>query len=73
MFDGRVPDFEIIGGGSVCLLVPLTREGRRWIEENIALDESVFLGRGLGVESRYLEAILDGITNDGLVIAGGVN
>jgi hypothetical protein len=63
------PDFSIENHGSILLLCPHSDGGRTWIEANI--------GQGNGyqpywptivIESRYVEAIVDGITIDGLVI-----
>ena len=62
-------DFEIVHGGSVSLLVPLTREGRRWLDESIG-EDAIYLGNGLAVEARYLGQIVEGILLSGLSIVG---
>ena len=69
--DSRVDDFEIVGGGSVYLLLPITGDARRWISENLG-DDLVYLGRGVAVEHRYIGQIADGIISDGLTISEGV-
>jgi hypothetical protein len=62
---GDCKDFEIIDGGSVLLLIPLTDEGRRWIDESIGEDATYF-GNGLAVERRFIDQIVGGILSDGL-------
>jgi hypothetical protein len=60
-------DFEIVNGGSVSLIVPLTRDGRRWLRESIG-EDALYLGQGLAVEARYLGQIVEGILFSGLTI-----
>lgn len=62
-------DFEIVNGGSVSLIVPLTRDGRRWLRESIG-EDALYLGQGLAVEARYLGQIVEGILFSGLTIVG---
>lgn len=61
------PDFKLSGGGSMFLLRPLTDAAKAWLEENIA-GETSWLGDSLGVESRYIANLVDGIQNDGLTV-----
>lgn len=62
-------DFEIVNGGSVSLIIPLTREGRRWLDDSIG-EDALYLGQGLAVEARYLGQIVEGIILSGLTIVG---
>jgi hypothetical protein len=62
-------DFEIVNGGSVSLIIPLTREGRRWLDDSIG-EDALYLGQGLAVEARYLGQIVGGILSSGLTIVG---
>lgn len=58
-------DFDIVNGGSVFLLIPNTEAAEAWVSENIPEDAPT-LGKGIGVEARYLGDILRGIQEDGL-------
>jgi hypothetical protein len=64
---GDCKDFEIIDGGSVSLLIPLTDAGREWIDCSIG-DDVIYFGNGLAVEHRYLGQIVEGILFDGLTV-----
>lgn len=67
---GKTPsaDFTLTDGGSVCLLTPTTSDARRWLDENIG-DDAIYLGRGLAIERRFVQQILDGIQADGFRVA----
>lgn len=58
-------DFELVDGGTVVLIIPVTRDARRWTEERIP-DDAPRLGLGFAVERRYVQDILDGIAHAGL-------
>ena len=58
-------DFDVVDGGSVVLLIPNTPEAEAWVSENLPEDAPT-LGKGFGVERRYIGAILNGLTEDGL-------
>lgn len=60
-------DIEIVDGGSVVLLVPITDDGRRWVDDN--LDGALRFGMGVAVERNYLPPIVDGIEMSGLSVA----
>lgn len=53
--------------GSICILQPLTEDGRVWIEANVQSDR-MFYGGGLVVEPRYVDVIVNGMINDGLSV-----
>lgn len=55
-------------GGSIFLVAPCSRKGREWIEENVDDVASQFWGDALVVEHRYMEALFDGMIDDGLVV-----
>lgn len=59
-------DFSITCHGSICLVQPTTPEGSQWIEDNTDPDNRSFLGNSLAVDSRYLEGLADGFSQDGL-------
>ena len=63
----ELPDFYVLGGGSVYLLQPNTDAARDWIREHIS-DEAQTLGESVAVEHRYIGDIIEGIRDDGLTI-----
>lgn len=58
-------DFEVVYGGSVSLIVPLNRKARIWLDENIG-EDVVYFGKGLAVEHRYLDQVIEGMMSAGL-------
>ena len=58
-------DFEVVYGGSVSLIIPLNRDARIWLDENIG-DDALYFGKGLAVEHRYLDQVIDGMMSAGL-------
>jgi len=46
----------------------MTAEARAWLEERVGDDETQAWGAGIVVESRYIDAIVDGIQNDGFSV-----
>ena len=61
-------DFRCESHGSIFLLRPLSESAKIWIEENLSSDAQWF-GDAVVVEHRYIWPILEGIQNDGLVVA----
>jgi hypothetical protein len=61
-------DFTVTDGGSVCLLTPTTSAARRWLDENIG-EDAIYLGRGLAVERRFVDQIIEGIVADGFRVS----
>ena len=62
-------DITVIDHGSVVGLWPHSEAASVWIAEHVA-DDAPWLGPCLMVERRYVEAILRGMADDGLVIGG---
>lgn len=62
------PDFVLANHGSVAVLTPMTDKARTWRDEHLPEDATSW-GRGVVIEPRYLEPILDGISEEGLVVA----
>lgn len=60
-------DFTLTNHGSVCLLRPLSRAAKRWLDEHID-DEAQYHGDAVAVSPRYVQPILDGIAADGLEV-----
>lgn len=61
-------DFAFRDYGTVCILTPLSPEGSQWVREHIAADAPRWCG-GIVIESRFADAILDGILGDGFEVA----
>ena len=65
-----LPDFFVKNHFSIFLIRPLTESARAWIEENIdAAGNFQPYWPSVVVEHRYIADILEGIRNDGMVIA----
>jgi len=62
------PDFETVNGGSVILVIPLTRDARRWTLNRIEPDVPR-LGQGFAVEPRYFPGLVEEIMSAGLEVA----
>ena len=60
-------DVNIENHGSLVLIRPLTEGGSDWLDENISEDAQHF-GGAVVVEPRYVEAIVEGMQNDGLEV-----
>lgn len=61
-------DVRVSGGGSVFLVTPLSAAGKAWVEEHVHLEDWQWLGKGFGVEHRYIENLVDGMRGDGLSV-----
>jgi hypothetical protein len=59
-------DFSVANHGSIFIISPLTDSAKDWIAENVS-DESQWFGGGLVVEHRYVDTLVEGMENDGLV------
>lgn len=62
-------DFRLDNHGSICVLHALSREGRDWVSENLPDDRLRWGVTGTVIEPRYVEAIIDGITESGLRVS----
>jgi hypothetical protein len=54
-------------GGSVALVMPISEQGEKWIDEMID-ETAVRLGKSVAVEKRYLYAVLLAMAEDNLFI-----
>jgi hypothetical protein len=61
-------DFRVDGHGSVFMVEPLTARGKKWVEENVPLEDWQWLGPRFSVEHRYIDDLIEGIRNDGLTV-----
>lgn len=63
-------DFTITDSGSIVLLHPQTDAARNWLEENIGQDNGFQpYWPTVVVEPRFVQAIIEGFSNDGLLLA----
>jgi hypothetical protein len=64
-------DITVIDEGTILLLKPETDQGREWLDENIGRDNSYQpYWPTVVVEHRFVEAILDGMEQDGVTVDG---
>ena len=61
-------DFIYQHEGTIGLLYPVTDAARAWVDEHIS-DDAQWFGKGLVIEWRYVDPIIEGITRDGLGVA----
>jgi hypothetical protein len=54
-------------GDTVFLVEPLTQAASEWIVENVE-GETTWLAGNLAVEHRYIDALIDGMREAGLVV-----
>lgn len=62
-------DFTLYNHGSVVVLTPNTKAGKAWMQDNIDVENAQVWGKGVVVEPRYVGAILDGLTAEGLTVS----
>jgi hypothetical protein len=55
--------------GSVVGITPMTPAAREWIDEHCQTDPWQWLGLTLNVDCRYAADILQGMADDGLILA----
>ncbi len=61
-------DFTVENHGSIFLLRSHSANGDEWISAHIP-DDAQTLGTAIAVEHRFIEDIVSGIRDDGLVVA----
>lgn len=64
------PDFRFVNHGTLWLLQMLSEAARVWAAEKIAEDAMEF-GGGIVVEPRYVDSIVAGIREAGLIVTEG--
>lgn len=62
-------DVRVTGGGSMYHVTPLTEAAKEWVNENVHLEDWQWLGSGFGVEWRYLDNLVEGMTDAGLTVS----
>jgi hypothetical protein len=61
-------DATLSNHGSIVLLHPTTDAARAWLEEHVS-EDSMWFGNGLVIEPRYLAPLVEGMRDDGLLVA----
>lgn len=63
-------DFKLENHGSLFLLRPLTAAAKEWMQQNLPVDspETQFCCDAVVIEPRYVDAIVDGIIGNRLVL-----
>jgi hypothetical protein len=60
-------DVFVHNHGSIFVLEPLTPTADDWFKDNLP-DDATSWGKGVVVEPRYVEDVVQGMTGDGLVV-----
>lgn len=60
-------DAVVTNHGSIMLLEPISEHAKTWTSANIPDDAPMF-GNAYAIEPRYIGAIVDGMSADGLVV-----
>lgn len=60
-------DFIIANHGSIITLTPMTAAAKEWAAEFLP-DDAPSFGRGIAIEPRFIDPILQGIEDDGLTV-----
>lgn len=61
-------DITVYVDGNFAMLKALTEQGVSWIDDNLESESWQWLGNRLCVDHRYINAIIEGVINDGLSI-----
>jgi hypothetical protein len=60
-------DFTFSNHGSICILTPVTEAARAWRADHLPEDAQMW-GGGVVIEPRYVNDIIDGISEAGLSV-----
>lgn len=60
-------DVEVSNHGSIVLVRPLTKAAQDWLDENV--NDARWLGYSMACEPRFVDALLEGMREDGLEVA----
>ena len=61
-------DVLIENHGSVAMFTPMTPDAHHWVEENVHVESWQRIGCSIACEPRYLDQIIDGMTESGLIV-----
>lgn len=65
----RTCDIAFENHGSIVLIRGLSEAGQAWLDKNVGDDETQYFGSAIAAEPRYVESIMHGAVNAGLVIS----
>jgi hypothetical protein len=69
-YNSPEPDFSVRDEGTLFLLYPQSEAAKAWVEEHIP-EDATYWGNAVVVEHRYIQDILAGINEDGLIVDRG--
>lgn len=61
-------DVRVDDAGSMFIVTGLTKAGRKWVTKNLEHAETIRLGLGVVVEHRYIDPIIEGMIEAGLIV-----
>lgn len=61
-------DLQLRDEGTIVLIIPSSPAGQAWVDEHLPEDAPRF-GGAVAAEPRYVAAIVEGATDDGLEVA----
>ena len=64
----KCPDVSLAFHGSLAFITPLTDVAQSWVNEHLVHEESLYWCGALVVEPRYLDPIVAGMADEGLVV-----
>ena len=62
-------DVLIENHGSIALFTPMTADAHRWVEKHVEIELWQRLGCSVACEPRYLDHLIEGMQEDGLIVA----
>jgi hypothetical protein len=65
---GQMADFRIMHHGTISTVTPLTNRCKAWLDEKVEAEGWQWFGDQLAVEPRYVDQVVEGMIEDGLMI-----
>ena len=62
------PDFTLDNEGSIFLLTPNNKRASSWITKNVQVESWQRFGKGVAVDQRYVDDLVNGIQEAGFVV-----
>ena len=62
-------DVLIDNYGSVAMFTPMTPDAHQWVEDHVQVEPWQRMGCSIACEPRCLDQIIDGMQEDGLIVA----
>ena len=64
----RKPDVVIRDHGSLMMAECKTKAAIDWVKDNLSLESWQWMGRSFCCEPRYIDALVEGMSADGLIV-----